>query len=343
MTLCDTQGVANARSTEKDMETEDKDSKGRDGKGASGETKPHAGGDADRLATFNQYRGLLFSVAYRMLGSVADAEDMVQETFIRWQEAAKEEIRSPRAFLVTVITRLSINQLQSARVRREEYVGEWLPEPLVTDSRGGPESDPLGALKLDESLSMAFLLLLERLTPMERAVFLLREVFEYEYAEIAGVLGQSETNCRQILRRARQHVGDMRRRFDASAREHDDLLKRFIQATRSGELQGLVELLSSEVVLHTDGGGKAVALAKEVRGAEKVAGTIIERMRTTLPKNLVVRMARINGKPGLVSYLNGKPFSALTVDFRDGLAQAIYVVTNPEKLAHLPDLPSAPT
>src|SRR5580692_8130299 len=164
MTLCDTQGVANARSTDKDMETEDKDSKGGDGKGAAEETKPQAGGDADRLATFSQYRGLLFSVAYRMLGSVADAEDMVQETFIRWQEAANEEVRSPRAFLVTVITRLSINQLQSARVRREEYVGEWLPEPLVSDPMGDPASDPLGALKIDESLSMAFLLLLERLT-----------------------------------------------------------------------------------------------------------------------------------------------------------------------------------
>jgi RNA polymerase sigma-70 factor (ECF subfamily) len=315
------------------MENEDKE-----GKGASEQANTQTAGDAARLATFNQYRGLLFSVAYRMLGSVADAEHMVQETFIRWQQAANEEIRSPRAFLVTMITRLSINQLQSARVRREEYVGEWLPEPLVT----GTESDPLGALKVDESLSMAFLLLLERLTPMERAVFLLREVFEYEYEEIANVLGQSETNCRQILRRARQHVGDMRRRFDASAREHDDLLKRFIQATRSGDMQGLVELLSSEVVLHTDGGGKAIALATEVRGAEKVAGTIIERMRTTLPKNLVARMTRINGKPGLVSYLNGKPFSALTVDFRDGVAQAIYVVTNPEKFSHLPNLPSAP-
>jgi RNA polymerase sigma-70 factor (ECF subfamily) len=305
----------------------------------SEETNPQTGGDADRLATFSQHRGLLFSVAYRMLGSVADAEDMLQETFIRWQQAANDEVRSPRAFLVTVITRLCINQLQSARVRREEYVGEWLPEPLVTD----PGSDPLGVLKVDESLSMAFLLLLERLTPMERAVFLLREVFEYEYEEIAKVLGENEANCRQILRRAKQHVGDMRRRFDASAREHDDLLKRFIQATRSGDMKGLVELLSSEVVLHTDGGGKAVALAKEVRGADKVAGTIIERMSTTLPKNLVARLARINGKPGLVSYLNGKPFSALTVDFRDGFAQAIYVVTNPEKLAHLPNLPGAPS
>ena len=302
------------------------------------ETNPQRGGDAAGLATFNQYRGLLFSVAYRMLGSVADTEDMLQEAFIRWQQAANEEVISPRAFLVTIITRLCINQLQSARVQRQEYVGEWLPEPLVTD----PGSDPLGILKVDESLSMAFLLLLERLTPLERAVFLLREVFEYEYAEIAGVLGQSEANCRQILRRAKQHAGEMRRRFDASAREHDDLLKRFIQATRSGDLRGLVELLSSEVVLHTDGGGKAIALATEVRGAQNVAGTILERMRTTLPKNLVARMMRINGKPGLVSYLNGKPFSALTVDFRDGFAQAIYVVTNPQKLSHLPDLPSPP-
>ena len=333
MTLCDTQGVANARSTEKAMESEDKDEKR-----VSEQTNPQTGGDAARLATFNQYRGLLFSVAYRMLGSVADAEDMLQETFIRWQQAANEEIRSERAFLITIITRLCINELQSARARREEYVGEWLPEPLVT----GPESDPLGALKADESLSMAFLLLLERLTPMERAVFLLREVFEYEYEEIAKALGQNEDNCRQILRRAKQHVGEMRRRFDASTREHDDLLKRFIQATRTGEMEGLVELLSSEVVLHTDGGGKAIALAKEVRGAESVAGIILDRMGTTVPKNLVARMTRINGKPGFVSYLNGKPFSAFTVDFRDGLIQTIYIVTNPQKLSHLPDLPSAP-
>src|SRR5258708_11688237 len=182
--------VDNAHPIEKAMENEDKD-----GKHASEETNPQTGGDAARLATFSQYRGLLFSVAYRMLGSVADAEDMLQETFIRWQQAANEEIRSARAFLVTVITRLSINQLQSARVRREEYVGEWLPEPLVT----GPESDPLGALKVDESLSMAFLLLLERLTPMERAVFLLREVFEYEFSETSRILCQKEPNCRQIL------------------------------------------------------------------------------------------------------------------------------------------------
>jgi RNA polymerase sigma-70 factor, ECF subfamily len=163
--------------------------------------------DENRLATFNQYRGLLFSIAYRMLGSVADAEDMLQESFIRWQEAS--DIRSARAFLVTIISRLCINHLQSARIQREEYVGEWLPEPLLTD----PRSDPLAALKIDESLSMAFLVLLERLTPVERAVFLLHEVFDYKHSEIAKVLDQSEANCRQILRRARQHVGVMGRRF----------------------------------------------------------------------------------------------------------------------------------
>ena len=317
----------------KAMESEDKD-----GKQASEETEPQTRGDADRLATFSQYRGLLFSVAYRMLGSVADAEDMVQETFIRWQQTTSEEIRSPRAFLVTVITRLSINQLQSARVRREEYVGEWPPEPLVT----APESDPLGALKVDESLSMAFLLLLERLTPMERAVFLLREVFEYEYEEIANVLGQSETNCRQILRRAKQHVGDIRRRFDASAREHSDLLARFLKATRSGDLQGLVDLLAGDVVLHTDGGGKGIALPNEVHGAETVASTILDRMGRQVPKEAVARMAKINGEPGFVGYFKGKPLSAITIDVRDGRIQGIYVVTNPEKLSRLPDLPSAP-
>jgi RNA polymerase sigma-70 factor (ECF subfamily) len=184
-----------------------------------------------RLATFDQYRSLLFSIAYRMLGSVADAEDMLQETFIRWQQSADDNIRSPRAFLVTIISRLCINHLRSMRVQREEYVGQWLPEPLVTD----PGSDPFGIIKVDESLSMAFLVLLERLTPIERAVFLLREVFEYEYSEIAAVLGQSEVNCRQILRRARQHVSSLRPRFEASEQKHDDLLKSFLEAVETGD------------------------------------------------------------------------------------------------------------
>jgi RNA polymerase sigma-70 factor, ECF subfamily len=285
-----------------------------------------------RLATFDQYRSLLFSVAYRMLGSVADAEDMLQETFMRWQQAPDQEIRSPRAFLVTIISRLCINHLQSARVQREEYVGTWLPEPIVA----GPGSDPLELIRVDESLSMAFLVMLERLTPVERAVFLLREVFEYEYSEIADVLGQGEANCRQILSRARQHVSAMRPRFKTSQRQKSDLLERFLKATSSGDLEGLVALLSSDVVLHTDGGGKAVAAPNLIRGADKVARGALGALQKLLPKNLVTRLAQVNGEPGIVSYLNGRPYSVLTFDAGEGRIQAIYVVANPEKLAHLP-------
>jgi RNA polymerase sigma-70 factor (ECF subfamily) len=289
-----------------------------------------------RLATFDQYRSLLFSIAYRMLGSVADAEDMLQETFIRWQQTADDTIRSPRAFLVTIISRLCINQLQSARVKREEYVGQWLPEPIVTD----PNSDPLRILKIDESLSMAFLVLLERLTPIERAVFLLREVFEYEYAEIAAVLDQSETNCRQILRRARQHVSAMRPRFKTSERKKKDLLERFLKATASGDMEGLVALLSNDVVLHSDGGGKAVAVPNVIHGVNNVARGALGGLQKLVPKNLVNRLAQINGEPGIVSYLNGKPYSVVTLDTSEEKIRAIYVLTNPEKLSHVPELPA---
>ena len=289
-----------------------------------------------RLATFDQYRSLLFSIAYRMLGSVADAEDMLQETFIRWQQAREEEFRSPRAFLITIISRLCINHLQSARVKREEYVGQWLPEPIVT----GPGSDPLEIIRVDESLSMAFLVMLERLTPVERAVFLLREVFEYEYPEIATVLGESEANCRQILHRARQHVTAMRPRFKTSQRQKSDLLERFLKATGSGDLEGLVELLASDIVLHTDGGGKAVAAPNLIRGARNVARGAIGTLQKLVPKNLVIRLAQINGEPGIVSYLDGKAYSVLTLEAGAGHIQTIYVVTNPEKLAHISDLPA---
>jgi RNA polymerase sigma-70 factor, ECF subfamily len=296
----------------------------------------HTASDAVRLATFDQYRSLLFSIAYRMLGSVADAEDMLQESFIRWQQASVDEIQSPRAFLVTIISRLCINHLQSARVRREEYVGQWLPEPLVTD----PGNDPLGILRVDESLSMAFLVLLERLTPVERAVFLLREVFEYEYSEIAAMLGQSEVNCRQILRRARQHVSAVRPRFKASAQKQYDLLERFLHATGSGDMDGLLALLARDVVLYADGGGKAIAVPNLIHGADKVARGVLGGLQKLVPKNLARRIAVVNGEPGVVSYLNGKPFSVVTLDCSEGSIRAIYLVTNPEKLSHLPKLSS---
>jgi len=301
----------------------------------SGEAQPNQSEVPIRLGTFDQYRSLLFSIAYRMLGSVADAEDMLQETFIRWQQAPDDEIRSPRAFLVTIISRLCINHLQSARVQREEYVGQWLPEPIVTN--GG--NDPLGIIRVDESLSMAFLVLLERLTPVERAVFLLREVFEYEYSEIAVILGQSKSNCRQILHRARQHVSAARPRFEASTQKQKRLLERFLQAIGSGSMDELVALLSRDVSLFTDGGGKAVAVPNAVQGADKVARGVLGGLKKLTPKNLVRRIVEVNGAPGVVSYLNGKPFSVFTFEERNGRISSIYVVTNPEKLSHLPQQP----
>jgi RNA polymerase sigma-70 factor, ECF subfamily len=295
-------------------------------------TQRLSGRNQTQVMNFDQYRGLLFSIAYRMLGSVADAEDMVQETFIRWQEA--KDIRSPRAFLVTVISRLCINYLQSARVQREEYVGHWLPEPVFTD----PKNDPHSALKIDESLSTAFLVLLERLTPVERAVFLLHEAFDYKHAEIAEALDQSEANCRQILRRARKRVGTKHQRFKATAKEHNDLVERFVRATRNGDMDGLITLLSRDVVLTSDGGGKGIALRNRIRGAQRVARSLLSGLRKRVPRNLARRVGEINGDRGLVGYLDGKPFAVLTFHVRNGQIEGIYVVTNPDKLSHLPKL-----
>jgi RNA polymerase sigma-70 factor (ECF subfamily) len=286
------------------------------------------------LATFDQYRGLLFSIAYRMLGSVADAEDILQEAFIRWQQSQQEEIRSPRALLVTIVSRLCLNHLQSARVQREEYVGQWLPEPIVT----GAESDPLGMIRIDESLSMAFLVLLERLSPVERVVFLLREVFEYEYSEIASVLGQTEANCRQILRRARQHVGAMRPRFRTPPKKRDDLIGSFLSAISTGKMEGLMSLLTEDVVLHSDGGGKGVAVPNMVRGIGNVARGIFGGLKRLVPEHMIRRVIHVNGQPGLINYLDGVPHSVLTIDTKGDQIQAIYVITNPEKLSRLPTL-----
>lgn len=291
-----------------------------------------------RLATFDQYRSLLFSVAYRMLGSVADAEDMLQETFIRWQRAVDEEIQSPRAYLVTIVSRLCINHLQSARVQREEYVGQWLPEPLVT----GQGSDPMGLIRTDETLSIAFLVLLERLTPIERAVFLLREVFEYEYLEIAKILDQNEANCRQILHRARQHVAEVRPRFKAAPKKRNELLHGFLHAISSGDINGLIGLLAEDVVLHTDGGGKAIAMPNLVHGASNVARAIILGREKFRPEgNVETRIVSVNGAPGVVSYLKGEPSFVFTMDTNEEHIRAIYFITNPDKLSHVPDLPQA--
>jgi len=289
-----------------------------------------------QLAAFDEFRPLLFSIAYRMTASVTDAEDLLQETYIRWQQASTAEVRSAKAFLVTVITRLAINHLQSARIQRDQYMGQWLPEPLAAD----PSSDPSGPSAAMESLSMAFLVLLERLNPVERAVFLLREVFEHEYSEIATILGRSEPNCRQLLRRAQQHIGDARRRFTASPEERNQLLEQFIRATRSGDMSGLLALFSADVVLRSDGGGKAIAVPNVVEGADNVARAIVGSFARLVPKNLVTRIANVNGAPAIVSYLNGKPYSVVSLGAGKGQILEIYVVTNPDKLSHLPELPA---
>ncbi len=285
-----------------------------------------------RLETFNEYRALLLSIAYRMLGSVADAEDIVQDAFIRWRETAAE-IRSPRAFLVTIVSRLCINHLQSARVRREEYVGSWLPEPVFT---GTPA--PFLTSPMDESVSMAFLLVLERLNPVERAVFLLREVFDYEYGEIARMIDHTEAACRQILRRARQHIANARPRFRTSQEHGEDLLRRFQAAASRGDMDALIALLCDDVVLYADGGGRTAAVPLPIRGATKVARFFLRAPARQLPSDLVKRVHNVNGQPAVVSYLGGRPHSVFSMEIADGRIRAIFIVSNPDKLSGLPEL-----
>jgi RNA polymerase sigma-70 factor, ECF subfamily len=281
---------------------------------------------------FSEHRSLLLSIAYRMLGSRADAEDMVQETFLRWREAI--DLRDPRAFLVTVITRLCINQLQSVRVKREQYFGQWLPEPVLTGASSG---EPHLA-RLDGSLSMAFLLLLERLTPVERAVFLLHEVFEYPYAEVAGVLGQTEANCRQILRRARQHIAQERPRFDVSRTRQQALLQKFLETTSTGNMQGFIALLAKDVVLYTDGGGKATAVPNPIVGPEHVARFFFAAPRKFMPKDVERRPTDVNGQPGIVVYSEGQVFSVLAIDATETEIRRFFIVRNPDKLKGIPHI-----
>lgn len=293
---------------------------------------------AHSVGLFNQHRNLLFGVAYRMLGSAADAEDMLQETFIRWQHVSPAEIESPKAMLLTIMTRLCINHLQSARVTREQYFGHWLPEPLLT----APSVNPLLSFEMDESLSLAFLLLLERLTPVERAALLLRDVFDYPYAEISSILDHSEANCRQILRRARLRIREQRRRFDAPQEQRAELLRRFSDASLKGDMEGLVTLLAKDAVFYSDGGGKAPALPNPIYGAANIARGVLEGLRRLVPKNLVRRYVEVNGRPGFVSYVDGRPFSVFSLDVAENQVSAIYVVTNPEKLKRLPQLTALP-
>ncbi len=283
--------------------------------------------------TFERHRPLLFSIAYRMLGSVMEAEDVVQEAFLRWQGASGGEIHAPKSYLSTVVTRLSIDRLRFAKARREEYVGPWLPEPIAT----GEGSDVAGAVALDETLSMAFLVLLESLTPVERAVFLLREVFDYDYEEISHLVGKSETNCRQIAHRARGYVAARRPRFERSPEQQERLTERFVEACSTGDMPALLELLAEDITLWSDGGGRVRAALNPIYGPEKVTRFLLGVLRKT-PPTFVSRLARVNGQLGIVGYVEGRPASVLTLDTESGRIRAIRIVVNPEKLRTIPPL-----
>lgn len=280
---------------------------------------------------FEELRPLLFAIAYRILGSVAEAEDAVQETWLRY-ESSTTRPTSTKAFLSAVVTRISIDVLRSARVRREEYVGQWLPEPLLTD----PYEDPARSAELADSVSMAALLLLERLSPLERAVFVLREVFGFGFPEVAAAVGRSEAACRQLALRARHHMDVGRPRFEADRRERDELAARFFDALRDGDIDGLRELLAADVQMTGDGGGKAPALPKSVIGAGNVARVLASIAPVLARTDASVEPREVNGQPGaILRDRHGNVAGTVTLDVLGGQIQTIRSVANPDKLGHL--------
>jgi RNA polymerase sigma-70 factor (ECF subfamily) len=284
-----------------------------------------------KIQEFEQLRPLLFSIAYRILGSVGEAEDAVQETWLRYDTSTTQPV-SAKAFLSATVTRIAIDVLRSARVRRERYVGPWLPEPLLDD----PYQDPARAAELADSVSMAALLLLERLSPLERSVFVLREVFAFGFDEIASAVGRSEAACRQLLVRARRHMEAGRPRFEADRQERQELAERFFEALSQGDVDGLRRLLSADVQLVGDGGGKAPQLAKALVGAEQVARLLATVYPLMTRIDITFDPHDINGQPGAVFRdRDGKVLHTLTLDILDGRIQTIRSVINPDKLSHL--------
>jgi RNA polymerase sigma-70 factor (ECF subfamily) len=281
-----------------------------------------------------ELRPLLFSIAYRMIGSVSEAEDIVQEAYLRYHRAQPADVENPKAYLSAVTTRLAIDHLRSARARREEYIGPWLPEPLLTDEGAG---DPSAQAELADSLSLAFLVLLERLSPVERAAFLLREVFAYPYDEIAEVIGKSEGNARQLVSRARRHVDAERPRFDVDRQAHEELTDRFLEATQSGDIEGLIALLAADVYTYTDGGGKVQAARRPIHGQDQVARFMVAIARPERgAAGITMHRVDVNGQPGrLMVDAEGRPVGVLTLDVADGLVQTVRIVINPDKLTHL--------
>ncbi len=289
----------------------------------------------EREQMLDELRPVSFAIAYRMLGSVSEAEDVVQEALLRVHQAIDggEEIESPPAYISTITTRLAINELHSARARRERYVGEWLPEPIVTDG----EDDPARHAETADSLSVAMLVLLESLSPEQRAVLLLHDVFDYGYSQVAAIVGKSEDNVRQLASRARRHVEHGRPRFQTTREQRDELGRRFFQAAEQGDLAGLESLLAHDVQLTGDGGGKAPALARTLRGRSRVARTLMGWLsRETRLPGIEFRAVEVNGGPGLLVFDDAQRLVGVTaLDIADGEIKAISSVANPDKLRHL--------
>jgi RNA polymerase sigma-70 factor (TIGR02957 family) len=292
------------------------------------------------LEPFGRHRRLLFSVAYQMLGSVADAEDVVQDTWLRWSATDRGEVTDPRAYLVRITSRLALDRMDSARARRESYVGPWLPEPLLTG--GGPvaaapqASEPEDAAELGEQVSLALLVVLETLSPAERAVFVLREAFGMSTAEVAGALGRSEAAVRQMAHRAREHVQARQPRFDADLRAQREVTERFFAAVAGGDMDALLAALAPDVVLISDGGGKASAARRPITGADKVARFLvgIAEKGGDIP-GLRIEIAEVNGLPAIVGWVGAEPFGSFSLSMADGLIEQVLVVVNPDKLAGL--------
>jgi RNA polymerase sigma-70 factor (TIGR02957 family) len=284
---------------------------------------------------FDELRPSAFAIAYRMLGSVSEAEDLVQEGFLRLHRARAggERIESPRAYLSTVVSRLSLDQLRSARVRRETYVGEWLPEPLVASA----DDDPARKAEMADSLSLAFLVLLESLSPEQRAAFLLHEVFDEPYDRIAEIIGTSPQNARQLATRARRHVQERRPRFEASREQQEELASRFFAAAEEGDLEGLEELLAHDVVFRGDGGGKAPAATRAIHGRARVARLLVAGLRVGARfGGITVRREEVNGQPGaLFLDREGRLLSVAILDIAEGQIQGVSAIANPDKLRHL--------
>jgi RNA polymerase sigma-70 factor, ECF subfamily len=284
----------------------------------------------ERLDIFDRHRSLLFAIAYRMLGSATDAEDMLQEAWIRWQ-LTQTVVQSPKAFLSSLITRLCIDRLRCARVRREQYVGIWLPEPLITE----PNNNTADNAELAESLSFAFLTLLECLSPTERAIFLLREVFDWDYSDIAETVGKSIPNCRQIVCRARRHLVLRRPSISPSLQQKEEIVEQFLISWNQGDLPNLLRLMAEDITFWSDGGGQVTAARRPLRGCQKVARFLVAIRRSRLIPKIDPQIVSINDRPGILNTVGGNTQSTFSFEFSGQSIKSIFAVVNPDKLKSL--------